>query len=60
MIVLVLLQNSNEDMANAFSGEKSELFKNKKERGFDLFLTRASIITSVLLIVSIVVSNNLH
>lgn len=60
MITLVLLQSSNDDMASAFSGEKSELFKNKKERGFELFLTRASVITAVLLIASVVLSNNLH
>lgn len=60
MIVLVMLQSSNEDISDAFSGEKSELFKNKKERGFELFLTRASVVTAVLLVVSVVVSNNLH
>ncbi|MGE4320797.1 MAG: preprotein translocase subunit SecG [Acholeplasmataceae bacterium] len=60
MVVLVMLQSSNDDMASAFSGEKSELFKNKKERGFELFLTRASIVTAVLLIAAVVLSNNLH
>jgi len=60
MIVLVMLQSSNEDISDAFSGEKSELFKNKKERGFELFLTRTSVITAVLLVVSVVLSNNLH
>lgn len=60
MIALVMLQSSNEDISDAFSGEKSELFKNKKERGFELFLTRASVVTAVLLVVSVVISNNLH
>lgn len=60
MVVLVMLQSSNDDMASAFSGEKSELFKNKKERGFELFLTRASIVTAVLLFAAVVLSNNLH
>ena len=60
MIILVMLQSSNEDISDAFSGEKSELFKNKRERGFELFLTRASIITAVLLVASVVLSNNLH
>ncbi len=60
MIILVMLQSSNEDISDAFSGEKSELFKNKKERGFELFLTRASVITAVLLVASVVLSNNLH
>jgi len=60
MIVLVMLQASNEDISDAFSGEKSELHKNKKERGFELFLTRASVLTAILLVVSVVLSNNLH
>lgn len=60
LIVAVLLQNSNEDAASAFSGEKSELFKNKKDRGFELFLTRATLVITTLLVVLVVVSNLIH
>ncbi len=59
LIVAVLLQSSDDNIQDAFSGEKSELFKNKKIRGMELFLTRASIVLSVVMIVSIVLSNNL-
>ncbi len=59
LIIAVLLQSSEDNIQDAFSGEKSELFKNKKIRGMELFLTRASIILSVVMIVSIVLSNNL-
>ena len=60
LIVAVLLQSSDEDGASAFSGEKSELFKNKKDRGFDLFLTRATLVITTLMIVFVVLSNFLH
>lgn len=60
LIIAVLLQSSDDNIQDAFSGEKSELFKNKKIRGMELFLTRASIILSILMIVSIILSNNLR
>lgn len=60
LIVAVLLQSSEDNIQDAFSGEKSELFKNKKIRGMELFLTRASIILSIVMIVSVVLSNNLR
>ena len=59
LIIAVLLQSSDDNIQDAFSGEKSELFKNKKIRGMELFLTRSSIVLSVVMIVSIVLSNNL-
>ncbi len=58
--VAVLLQRSQDDIKDAFSGEKSELFKNRKTRGLELFLSRASAVLAVLLIVLVVLSNNLH
>ena len=60
LIVAVLLQSSEDNIQDAFSGEKSELFKNKKIRGMELFLTRASIVLSIIMIVSVVLSNNLR
>lgn len=59
LIIAVLLQSSDDNIQDAFSGEKSELFKNKKIRGMELFLTRASIVLSVVMIVSVVLSNNI-
>ncbi|NCU33531.1 MAG: preprotein translocase subunit SecG [Candidatus Moranbacteria bacterium] len=58
--VVVLLQSSQDNIQDAFSGEKSELFKNKKSRGFELVMMRASAILGALLIILVVVSNNLH
>lgn len=59
LITAVLLQSSQDDIKDAFSGEKSELFKNKKTRGFELFLVRATLIFGVLLVASVLLSNNL-
>lgn len=45
LIVIIILQKSNEDASQAFTGKKSELFANKKERGIDVWI---NVITSVL------------
>ena len=42
LIAIVLLQESKNDVKNTFSGEKSDLFKNQKQRGPELFLSRAT------------------
>ena len=60
LIATVLLQQSQDDIRDAFSGEKSELFKNRKSRGLELFLVRSSAVLGLLLIVLVVISNNLH
>lgn len=40
LITIIILQESKEDVNNAFSGEKSELFANKKQRGPELWISR--------------------
>ncbi|HPG42501.1 MAG TPA: preprotein translocase subunit SecG [Acholeplasmataceae bacterium] len=60
LIGTVLLQTSQDDIKDAFSGEKSELFKNRKSRGLELFLVRSSAVLSVILVVLVIVSNQLH
>lgn len=47
LITLVVLQSSKDSAANAFSGEKSELFNNQKQRGFELIINRVTLGTSV-------------
>lgn len=42
LIALVVMQSSKDSIDNAFSGEKSELFNNQKQRGFELILTRVT------------------
>ena len=60
LVVTVLLQQSQDNIQDALSGEKSELFKNKKTRGLELFLVRSSAVLALLLIVLVVTSNLLH
>lgn len=60
LIIFVLLQQSEDSVQDAFSGSSSELFKNKKVRGFDLFMLRGTTILSVALVVLVLLSNYLH
>jgi preprotein translocase subunit SecG len=50
LITLVVLQSSKDSIDSAFSGEKSELFNNQKQRGFELLLSRLTTATSALFI----------
>jgi len=59
LATVVMMMHSTDNIKDAFSGEKSELFKNKKTRGFELFLMRTAAVLSVVLVVSVVLSNNL-
>jgi preprotein translocase subunit SecG len=56
LITLVVLQSSKDSIDNAFSGEKSELFNNQKQRGFDLVMSRVTAGTSALFIVLAVIA----
>jgi len=38
LIVIIVLQESKEDAMQAFSGEKSDLFANRKQRGFEVWI----------------------
>ena len=51
LIVIVIIQQSKDDIGNTLSGEKSELFKNQKQRGPELFLARATWILAILFII---------
>ena len=45
MILIIVLQSSKEDGMSAFTGEKSELFANQKQRGLEKVI---SIVTACL------------
>ena len=47
LITLVMVQESKDDVKNTFSGEKSDLFKNQKQRGSELVLTRITLGISI-------------
>lgn len=59
LITLVVLQSSKDNAANAFSGEKSELFNNQKQRGFELILNRVTMGASVLFVSLVIVASYL-
>ena len=51
LIVVIVLQNSKDDATSAISGEKSELFTNKKQRGLEKRINQVTAILSVLFFV---------
>ncbi len=53
LILIIVLQGSKDDASRAFSGEKSELFANQKQRGAEKVINQ---ITTVLSIVFFVVA----
>lgn len=60
LITSVLLQQSADSISDAFSGERSELFKDRKSRGLELFLSRGTTILVVIIVVTVLLSNNLR
>lgn len=51
LIALVMIQESKDGVKNTFSGEKSDLFKNQKQRGPELLLARLTMGMSVVFVV---------
>lgn len=56
LIVIVMMQNSKDDINDAFSGSKTDLFKNQKARGIDLVLERATLVLAVAFFVLIIIA----
>jgi len=44
IILTVATQQAQDSVQDAFSGEKSDLFKDQKTRGFELFLMRSAFV----------------
>ena len=51
LIVLIMMQESKDNIQDAFSGEKSDLFKNQKQRGIEKVMSIVTAIVAVLFIV---------
>ena len=52
LITVVLLQSDkSESVYNILLGSSSDLFKNRKERGFELFISRFTLILGILFFV---------
>ena len=46
MILIIVLQSSKEDGMSAFTGEKSELFANQKQRGLEKVINTTTAVLS--------------
>ena len=47
LILIIVLQSSKEDASKAFSGEKSELFANQKQRGAEKVINQITTVLSI-------------
>ncbi len=50
LIVLVLLQQSSDDIRSAFSGDSNELFKNRKTQGLEKGLKIITLVFTIIFV----------
>jgi preprotein translocase subunit SecG len=55
LIIVIVLQNSKDDISSAFSGEKSDLFANQKQRGAEKVINDVTAILSIVFFVLTIV-----
>ena len=60
MIIVVMLQTSKDDINDAFNGSKTELFKDQKVWGAELFLQRSTLVIAIIFIALVITSVVLH
>ncbi len=60
LIIMVMLQDSKDDINDAFNGSKSDLFKDQKVRGVELFMQRATMVVSIVFIVLVITAVAIH
>ncbi len=51
LIIIVLLQSGKAESGNIITGGNADLFMNRKERGGELFITRATYVLGILFFV---------
>ncbi len=51
LIIIVLLQSGKAESGNIISGGNADLFMNRKERGGELFITRATYVLGIVFFV---------
>jgi len=51
LVVLVAMQNSKDDIGSALTGTNSELFKNQKERGVEVYIVRSTYVFSFIFVI---------
>lgn len=47
MILIVVIQSSKDDASSAFTGEKSDLFANQKQRGMEKVINNTTTVLSI-------------
>ena len=56
LIIIVLLQSEKAESGNIITGGNADLFMNRKERGGELFITRATAFLGTLFMVLCIIS----
>lgn len=51
LIVLIMMQESKDNIQDAFSGEKTDSFKNQKQRGIEKIMSIVTAVVAVLFLV---------
>ncbi len=51
LIVLIMMQESKDNIQDAFSGEKTDLFKNQKQRGIEKVMSLITAGVAILFII---------
>ena len=51
LIVLIMMQESKDNIQDAFSGEKTDLFKNQKQIGIEKIMSIVTAVVAVLFLV---------
>ena len=60
LIIIVMLSSSKDDINDAFNGSKSDLFKDQKTRGVELFMQRTTAIMALIFVVLVIISVAIH
>lgn len=60
LIIIVMMQTSKDDINDAFNGGKTDLFKNQKTRGSELFLQRSTLVLAIVYIGLVITAVVLH
>ncbi len=47
LVIIIVIQNPKDDVNKAFSGEKSELFANQKQRGMERVINITTAVLSI-------------
>ena len=58
LIIIVLLQSGKAESGNIITGGNADLFMNRKERGGELFITRATYVLGIIFFILCIILNS--